>query len=172
VKRNGIATYFPCDASFINDDRIGRELDFLHPYWEQIKQKFVRQMVQKHHIDPTLIHYDITSLYFEGKYDNEDIVAYGYSRDQKPDKKQINLAVNMTDKNPFPLRWQVLPGNTSDTSTVIANIEALKALFQEQRFVLIGDRAMMSEEIYKEALDYNYDLIVPLKDSEMTKKLL
>ena len=172
MKRNGIASYFPCDASFINDDRIGRELDFLYPYWEQIKQKFVRHMVKKHHIDPRLIHYDITSLYFEGKYDNEEMITYGYSRDQKPDKKQINLAVNMTDNDPFPLRWQVLPGNTADTSTMIANMEALKELFQEQKFVLIGDRAMISEEIYKEVMNYKYDLIVPLKDSKTTKKLL
>jgi transposase len=129
-------------------------------------------MVQKYHIDPSLIHYDITSLYFEGKYDTEDMITYGYSRDQKPDKKQINLSVNMTDKDPFPLRWEVLPGNTSDTSTVIANMEAMKKLFPAQKFVYIGDRAMMSGEIYKETLDHNYDLVAPLKDSVMTKKLL
>ena len=123
-------------------------------------------------IDPSLIHYDITSLYFEGSYEDSDFITYGYNRDQKPDKKQINLGIDMLDKEPFPIFWQIFPGNTNDTDTVIKNLNALRSLLSPRTFTFIGDRAMISEDIVKYSKEYNLSIIAPVKDMLSTTRLL
>ena len=54
------------------------------------------QAVLAYDIDLRFIHYDITSVYFEGEYTESDKIDYGYSRDHRPDAKQVNLGVNVT----------------------------------------------------------------------------
>jgi len=63
-------------------------------------------------VDLRFLHYDITSVYLEGKYEGSNKVDYGYSRDHRPDAKQVNLAVNVTgEASPMPqytrfhVRW-------------------------------------------------------------------
>lgn len=52
-------------------------------------------------IDLRYLHYDITSVYFEGEYEESDKIDYGYSRDHRPDAKQVNLAANVTARQGF-----------------------------------------------------------------------
>ena len=101
IDKNGIDLYINDNGNKFNDDRLGRVLDHIYPYWGKIKQQFVVSCIEKFKIDPSVVHYDITSLYFEGQYEDIDFITYGYSRDQKPDKKQINIALNMSDNEPF-----------------------------------------------------------------------
>jgi len=76
----------------------------------------VHQAFQKYAISLKFIHYDITSLYFEGVYEGEDIVDYGYSRDDKSDCKQVNLRLNITDEDGIPT-FKVINGSTADRTT-------------------------------------------------------
>ena len=126
ARDSGFELLFPCAAEYLNDDRLGRTLDLLYPHLEAIQEAIVLKAVTQFNINPEFIHYDITSVYFQGEYDEVDWVTYGYSRDQKPDLVQCNLGLNVTDAETFPALWTVLPGNTNDTSTVITNMENLK----------------------------------------------
>lgn len=172
VENTGLAYLLGCDANYFNDDRLARTLDRLYNHWSSILEKIVLTCIELYSIDPSLIHYDITSLYFEGRYENSDFIAYGYSRDQKPDKKQVNLAMNMLDKEPFPLAWKIHSGNTNDTETVIDNMNRLKSLLKTKSFIFIGDKAMISEEIVKFSQEHKIPVIAPLKDMNSTKALL
>ena len=63
------------------------------------------QAVLENDIALSQIHYDITSIYFEGEYEESDTIDYGYSRDNRPDAKQLNLGVNGAAKQGF--RWPI-----------------------------------------------------------------
>jgi transposase len=47
-------------------------------------------------LDLNVLHWDITSIYFEGAYTDSELAAYGYSRDHRPDTKQVNLEVDVS----------------------------------------------------------------------------
>jgi transposase len=91
------------DAKQMYDSRLGRTLDEIHPHLEAMWQDIVVQAVLANDIDLSQIHYDITSIYFEGEYEESETIDYGYSRDNRPDAKQLNLGVNVTGKAGIPL---------------------------------------------------------------------
>jgi transposase len=164
--------FLPVDSTKLNDDRLGRTLDQLEPHLVDIQEAVVLKLATKHHIDPAAIHYDITSIYFEGAYDEVDWIRLGYSRDKKPKKVQLNLGLNTTDKENFPVLWTDLPGNTQDTETVIENMNKLKDRFPRTQLIHIGDRAMFSQEIYQQAQEMGIDVIAALKTCKASQDLL
>ena len=172
ARNSGFDKYFACSADYLNDDRLGRMLDTIAPYLPELQEALVLQLVTKYDLDPAFIHYDLTSIYFEGDHTGEDWITLGYSRDQKPDHAQLTLGLNVTDSESFPVQWQVYPGNTADVTTVIANMEALKQRFPKASLLHIGDRALFSLEIYRKALDFEIGLLAPLKTCNATKELL
>ena len=115
-------------AEQMHDTRIGRTLDDLHPHLDAIWQDIAVQAVLAYDIDLRFIHYDITSVYFEGEYTESDKIDYGYSRDHRPDAKQVNLGVNVTSETGIPLGYRVLAGRTADRTTPLENLKALRAL--------------------------------------------
>jgi transposase len=138
----------------MHDTRIGRTLDDLYPHLEASWQDIVVQAVLMYDIDLRRIHYDITSIYFEGEYDESDKIDYGYSRDHRPDAKQVNLGVNVTSETGIPLAYRVLSGRTADRTTPLENLKTLRALFdrpelatQQREFLLVSDRAMLPPEV-------------------------
>lgn len=141
------------DAEQMYDSRLGRTLDDIHPRLEAMWQDIVVQAVLKNDIDLSQIHYDITSIYFEGEYEESEAIDYGYSRDNRPDAKQLNLGVNVTGKAGIPLAYRVLAGRTADRTTPLENMQALEQLFSrleqgsEEDFLLVSDRAMLDKAV-------------------------
>jgi len=93
-----------------------------------------------------LVFYDITSTYFEGERSlvEEDFRRYGYSRDQRPDRRQVVVGMVMTREG-IPLCHHVFPGNTVDKTTVTAVVKDIKERFNLTRVVFVGDRGMLSD---------------------------
>jgi transposase len=142
------------EAAQMYDSRLGRTLDDIHPHLEAIWQEVVVQAVLANSIDLSQIHYDITSIYVEGEYEESETLDYGYSRDNRPDAKQLNLGVNVTGKAGIPLAYRVLAGRTADRTTPLENMQALEQLFgrlrqssQEKDFLLVSDRAMLDKAV-------------------------
>jgi transposase len=141
-------------AERMHDTRIGRTLDDLHAHLDAIWQDIAVQAVLEYDIDLRFIHYDVTSVYFEGEYTESDKVDYGYSRDHRPDAKQVNLGVNVTSETGIPLGYRVLAGRTADRTTPLENLKALRALLdrpelaeRQRDFLLVSDRAMLDQEV-------------------------
>jgi len=88
--------------------------------------------------------YDITSLYFEGDYDESQLINLGYSRDQKPDKKQVNVGLTVSMEGGVPLHGSTLAGQTADPATVEANVKALRSAIKQQHFLQITDGGMLT----------------------------
>jgi transposase len=118
-------------AEKLHDRRIGDLLDLIHPHIDAIWKEIVRGAITEFGIPIDFIHYDITSIYFEGEYQHADKIEYGYSRDKRPDCKQVNLRLNVTGDNAIPLAYQVISGSTADKTTPLQNMRALPELFDK-----------------------------------------
>ena len=167
------------DAGQMYDSRLGRTLDDICPHLEAIWQDIVVQAVLKNDIDLSQIHYDITSIYFEGEYEESDTIDYGYSRDNRPDAKQLNLGVNVTGKAGIPLAYLVLAGRTADRTTPLENMQALEQLFsrlqqgsEEEDFLLVSDRAMLDKAVLAAYEEKGVHWLGPLSADGLLREVL
>jgi len=91
-----------------------------------------------------LVFMDTTSLYFEG-LGGQSIGQYGYSKDHRPDLRQMILAV-LIDGEGRPVCSESWPGNTADVTSLVPVIERLRRRFAIGRVCIVADRGMISAE--------------------------
>jgi transposase len=135
------------------DQRLGRALDRLYPYLGELWAQILTQAIQVYDLDLTVLHWDLTSIYFEGAYTDSHLAAYGYSRDHRPDAKQVTLQVDVTHEDAVPVLYAVLPGNTADITRPLPHLQALLRLLarpelaeRRLRPILVSDCKMITPE--------------------------
>ena len=89
--------------------------------------------------------YDLTSTYFESDPPFSDKRRFGYSRDKRSDCVQVVIALVVTPQG-FPLAYEVMPGNTSDKTTLADFLERIEAQYGRSERVWIMDRGIPTEE--------------------------
>lgn len=90
--------------------------------------------------------YDLTSTYFESDPDDlEGLRRYGYSRDRRPDCLQVVIALIVTPEG-FPLAYEVMPGNTSDKTTLGDFLHKIETQYGKSERVWVMDRGIPTEE--------------------------
>jgi len=92
-----------------------------------------------------LLLYDLTSTYFEGEMAQAPKAKYGYSRDKRSDCRQVVIAVVLSPEG-FPLAYEVMPGNTSDKTTLQLFLEKIQAQYGQAKRIWIMDRGIPTEE--------------------------
>jgi hypothetical protein len=80
-------------ANKVNEDRLYRALDRLLPHKEELERYLKNRLGELFDLDYDLLLYDVTSTYFEGEAKRNDLAQRGYSRDHRPDCKQVNIAL-------------------------------------------------------------------------------
>ncbi len=118
-------------AAPCNDDRLARALDALLPHLDALWQDLIVAAATRFHLDLRALCYDLTSLSFcgaYGAYEEADLIRYGYSRDHRPDQKQVELAATVTAAGGGPLDDRVLAGNVADRTTPVENLRRLRGL--------------------------------------------
>ncbi|MBL8670208.1 MAG: IS1634 family transposase [Alphaproteobacteria bacterium] len=108
-----------------------------------------RALARRHLEDGTLVLYDVTSTWFEGR--TCPLARLGYSRDGKPGKLQILFGLLCTAEG-CPVAVEVFEGNVGDPATLKSQIGKLKHRFKLDRVVLVGDRGMITAARIEEAL--------------------
>jgi transposase len=148
LARSGLEDALDVQAERAHDTRLGEALDAVYKEHQAIWQEIVLAAVRRYHLPLDWLHYDITSTYFEGAYSESELIKFGYSRDHRPDSKQLNIGLT-TLGHGLPLAFRVLVGNTSDQTTPRQNLEAVRKLWGEApttKPVIIHDRGMASAE--------------------------
>jgi len=128
------------------EDELYAAMDQLKGHWVSLEKQLYLQAFAR---AVRLVLYDLTSVYFEGQ-GPEHLARYGHSRDHRPDRPQILLAV-ATDTEGLPLHLSVLRGNRGDTRTLQGLLHTLGRRFgiKEATFVFDGG---MSSRINLEAM--------------------
>ena len=95
--------------------------------------------------------YDLTSTYFESPPpdDEADKRRHGYSRDKRSDCVQVVIALIVTPDG-FPLGYEVLPGNTSDKTTLRDMLQKIEAQYGKANRIWVMDRGIPTEEVLAE----------------------
>src|ERR1700687_4493820 len=95
--------------------------------------------------------YDLTSTYFESPPpdDDADKRRHGYSRDKRSDCVQVVIALIVTPAG-FPLAYEVLPGNTSDKTTLRDMLRKIETRYGKANRIWVMDRGIPTEEVLAE----------------------
>jgi hypothetical protein len=120
--------------------------------WLLERQSSIEKALAKRHLaNSSLILYDVTSTYFEGRCC--PLAKLGHSRDGKRDRLQIVVGL-LTDAEGCPVAVEVFEGNTGDPKTLGAQVKKLRERFGISRILIAGDRGMITDaRIRKELRD-------------------
>jgi transposase len=146
IRRTAIADILGTDVSTLTADALYRTLDKLHPNREQIEEALAERERTRFELDDTLYLYDVTSTYFEGRAAGNPQAKRGYSRDKRPDCKQMLVGL-VLDRDGFPKAHEVFDGNRQDRSTldeVLARLEQRTG--KKPGSTVVVDRGMAYEE--------------------------
>jgi len=132
-------------ASQVNDDRLYRALDRLLPHKGALEQHLRGRLGELFALDYDLLLYDVTSTYFEGDAAANPLAKRGYSRDHRPDCKQVNIALVVTREG-MPLGYELFAGNRADVTTVKEIVESMERRYGLASRIWVMDRGMASAE--------------------------
>jgi transposase len=131
--------------SRINDARLYRGLDRLHAHKDALCSHLHARYRSWFGVEFEFLLYDVTSTYFEGKMEGSKKAQRGYSRDQRPDCRQVNIGLVCTPEG-LPIGYEVFAGNTADVTTVEAMVELMEKKYGQPKRIWVLDRGMVSEE--------------------------
>ncbi len=147
-------------------DTLYRNLDRLYPKREKIEAELWKCERTLFGLEDTVYLYDLTSTYFEGQCPYNGLAQHGYSRDGRPDCKQVVIGL-VIDQEGFPKAHEVFPGNQSDGATVETMLDALERRGgPKEGALVVVDRGMASPENLKAIRQRKHDYVVASRQSE------
>jgi hypothetical protein len=152
------------DLNTADEDDLYEAMDWLQPRQQRIE----RALAKRHLSEGSLVLYDLTSTYFEGR--KCPLAQFGHSRDERPGNLQITFGL-LTNAVGCPVAVEVFDGNTGDPATVAAQVSKLRDRFGLEQLVLVGDRGMLTAARVREDLKLHtgIDWITALKSVEVQK---
>ena len=129
----------------VNKDRLYRSLDHLLVHKAALEAHLAKRCGELFAIENEVLLYDVTSTYFEGQAEANPQAQRGYSRDHRPDCKQVCIALVVTFDG-FPLGYEVFAGNTHDSRTLQTIVATMEARHGVVGRVWVADRGMASAE--------------------------
>lgn len=129
----------------INDSRLYRCLDLLLPHKSELEWHLTRRYGELFAAEFDVLLYDLTSSYVEGAAERDPMMRRGYSRDHRPDCKQVVIALIVNGEG-FPLSYETFDGNRGDVTTVEAVLRMVERKYGKARRVWVFDRGVVSEE--------------------------
>ena len=118
-------------------------LDELHPVLGEAWAAIAARAVSQEGLDVSVLHWDTTSVYFEGEHEESDLAEYGHSSEGFSDKKQFKLGLDVTNRERVPLLYRVLSGSTADNTTPVPNLQAITAFLQRPECASLAVRPMV-----------------------------
>lgn len=143
-EQTALADLLGVSVDKINDDRLYRALDELLPHKEKLEVHLKQRLGELFDLKYDLLLYDMTSTYFEGQANKNDLAQRGYSRDQRPDCKQVCIAL-VVSRCGMPLGYELFAGNKADVTTVQEIVATMENRYGQADRVWVMDRGMVSE---------------------------
>jgi hypothetical protein len=142
--QTAMATLLDSDALVADKDRLYRALDRMVVHKEALESHLSARWRDLFGATFDVLLYDLTSTYFEGEAGEVAKANRGYSRDHRPDCKQVVIALVVTPEG-FPLSYEVFAGNRIDVTTLDEMLDAVERKHGRARRVWVFDRGIVSE---------------------------
>jgi transposase len=141
------------DFSLVQKDKLYRCLDRLLEHKRDFFSYLNKTWQMLFDVRFEVLLYDLTSTYFESdppEYHGESgLRRFGYSRDKRSDCVQVVIALIVTPEG-FPLAYEVMPGNTSDKTTLPDTLKKIEAQYGKSERIWVMDRGIPTEETLAE----------------------
>ena len=129
----------------VNDDRLYRSLDEILPHKDEVCRHLQDRYAEWFGSKFDFLFYDVTSTYFEGECPHNEQAKRGYSRDKRPDCKQVCIGL-VVNSDGLPVGYEVFDGNRKDVTTLEEMVELMEKKYGKARRVWVFDRGIVSEE--------------------------
>jgi transposase len=143
----------------VTKDRLYRTLDQLLLAKDGIERDIKERLGTLFDLSFDLVLCDLTSSFFEGLAEENDLGARGYSRDHRSDCKQVVLAMVVSPEG-FPLWHEVFAGNKSDATALPGIIDAVSEKFGAMRRVWVVDRGLATAKSVQYLKDHQQSFLV------------
>ena len=142
-ERSALADLLGVGADKVNDDRLYRALDALLPHKRALEKHLKERLGELFDLKYDLLLYDVTSTYFEGQANGNEQAKRGYSRDSRPDCKQVCIAL-VVSRCGMPVGYELFAGNKADVTTVQEVVTTMEDRYGKAQRVWVMDRGMVS----------------------------
>jgi transposase len=132
-------------ADKINETRLYRGLDRFLEHKDALCAHLQEQYRDWFGLGFEFLLYDVTSTYFEGLAQGNVLAARGYSRDHRPDCKQVCIGLVVTPEG-LPVGYEVFAGNRNDVTTLEEMVALMEQKYGQAKRVWVFDRGIASEE--------------------------
>ncbi len=171
IRRTALADILGADFGGLVEDPLYQVLDKLHPHRAVIEAALVARERSLFNIDATIYLYDLTSTYFEGLAAKNGKAKRGYSRDHRPDCKQVVVGL-VVNRDGFPITHEIFAGNTQDRSTLPAMLNRLdERIGLKEGATVVLDRGMAYEENIAELKTRKLKYVVASRQPERDRWL-
>jgi transposase len=137
------------DFAVAEKDRLYRCLDRVLEHKQDLFVHLQQRWKDLFDAEFDLLLYDLTSTYVEGEAEQNPKAQYGYSRDKRPDCKQVVIALIVTPAG-LPLAYEVMAGNTSEKTTLRGFLDSIESQYGKARRVWLMDRGIPTEALLRE----------------------
>jgi len=146
--------------------QVGRDEVYAALDWLGDRQNEIEKQLAKRHLAPGgIAMFDLSSSWVEGT--TCPLAAFGYSRDGKRGRKQIEYGLLTGDRG-VPVAIRVFAGNTSDSAAFVEAVRTVREDFGLERMVFVGDRGMITTARIRELRTMaGFDWIGALKASQI-----
>jgi transposase len=142
--RSAMDELLESDFAVAEKDRLYRSLDRVIAHKDALCRHLVERWKTLFDARFDILLYDLTSTYFEGSAEGIDKARHGYSRDGRPDCRQVVIALVVTTDG-LPMAYEVMAGNTADKTTLTLFLEKIQSIHGNARRVWVMDRGIPTE---------------------------
>ena len=166
IRSTALDDMWDVDFKTLCEDRLYRNLDRLYPNRAAIEAALVKRERSLFNLQPTVFFYDLTSTYFEGQALANPKAKRGYSRDKRPDCKQVVIGLAI-GREGFPLAHEIFAGNVQDRQTLGTMLDRMKTrVGLAPGATVVVDRGMAYAENLQEIRDRNLHYVVASRQPE------
>ena len=171
VRRTALADILGEDFTTLVDESLYQTLNRLHPQRAAIEGALAERERTLFNLDARLFLYDLTSTYFEGLCGQNPQAQRGYSRDSRPDCKQVVVGL-VLDRDGFPNAHEVFEGNRTDRTTVPDMLDALEErVGRTPGATVVVDRGMAFADNLRQIQARGYHYLVASRPGERNDHL-
>ncbi len=140
------------DFAVAEKDRLYRCLDRVLEHKQDLFVHLQQRWKDLFDAEFDLLLYDLTSTYVEGEAEQNPKARYGYSRDKRPDCKQVVIALIVTPAEPASGLCEVMAGNsiTRRKTTLRGFLDSIESQYGKARRVWLMDRGIPTEALLQE----------------------
>jgi hypothetical protein len=149
--RSALADLLGADAALADSHKLYRCHDRLLAHKQAVFDHLVERWRDMFNASFDVLLYDLTSTYFEANppFPEGDKRRHGYSRDHRPDCVQVVIALVVTPEG-LPLAYEVMAGNTADSTTLRGFLERIERQYGKARRVWVMDRGVPTQAVLDE----------------------